>query len=479
MPNEIKVEKTVDELMAEVREEAREAAKGYIIDPPDDEASEAAKSMAKHLPGEIEKRIRESVEKALRDKQAMASGGTEAERLTQMTDFGEGKAHAHEVRGQPASDSLKGHWLTEAGETDHEIGSGKLAADYLFYAMRSCKARGGVDLEYIREDAAERGSKQIEEIVDKNIQSTDFSEGGALLPEEFADDFIGFLHGRTAVRQLDHVSMELNNEMVQGRFSSAATANYRGEGGTVQSSTPGTDELRFSENELVVRVIQSERFIRNAPAGALQAIRDDMRRVSETKQDSVLLRSSGTQNEPTGILNLVDQTNNRFNINATDPNTPDQIMQDLVKCQKLVHADGAVPQDRPSYIMPQAVKQALMVLTDADNNLSSLAMMLQQDDSIFGVPVLVTNQIPKDLGNSSDETEVYYVEGSEYVIADAEDVRVRELNEATVTDSQGNDRKLADRGEMAIQLTLSHDAGLRHNVGAAVAEQVDWHTEAF
>lgn len=470
---------TKEEIAENAAQEAAKAAVNvvsHIFKPPDDDAAAAAKAIAKQLPGDVQGEVEEAIKKALREKQNAHKGGTEQFALTQMTELGEDPAN--KVFDEPIAEKMKGHWLGDKAQyNNNKIGSGKVAADMLFYCMRSIQEFGGLKWSFIQEEAERRGSTQVKRIVEKNQQDTDFSEGGALIPPEFAADVIGFLHGSTAVRSIDHVSMELTSELIQSRISGTATANYRGEGGSTDSSTIGTDQIRFSENELVVRIIQSKRFVRNAPAGALQMMRDDMRNVARTKQDKVLLRSPGTQNEPTGIKNLVNSSNS-FDIDSTDDNTPDQIAKDLVKMMKLVHADGKVPKDRPSYILPEVILMALWVLHDANNNLSSLAMMAR-DGQLFNQPTETTNQIPTDLGGGSDETEVYYVEGSQYVIADATDIRVNEYDQATIPDGSGNDRNLAEHGEMAVEMVLSHDAGLRHDVGASVANKVDWHTEAF
>jgi len=341
------------------REEAVDAVT-YLIDPEEDEASEAIKSEAKGLPGELQGRIEDAVERALKDKQNAEKGGAEQFKLSVLTDLGEDPAN--KSVDQPVAKGLEGHWLFDDSTKRHKIGSGKIAADMVTMCMRSIDQFGGLKWNFIEEEADRLGCKQVHEIVEKNQQASDFSQGGALIPPEFSADVIGFLHGSTAVRSIDHVSMELSNALKQGRFSSTATAHYRGESDSVDSS--------------------------------------------------------------------------------------------------------------------KTVLRALKIDTDADGNLSTLSMMAREDE-MMGVPVETTNQIPTDLSGTTDETEVYYVEGSQYVIADATDIEVREYDQATITDASGSSRNLADRGEMAVEMVLSHDANLRHDVGAAVAEQVDWHSEAF
>jgi len=471
------VDAKAQERAAEMAEEAACDAVTSIFKEPDDEASEAAREAAKALDGELEGRVNDALDKALKKKQDAKKGGSTQERIALMSGLGD--ETGNKVFDEPVEKRLSDHWLVQKGHYNgHKIGSGKLAADMMFYCFRSFEERGGLDWGYIRSEAKRNGSKQVERVVDKNLQDTDFSQGGALIPPEFAGDLIGFLHGATAVRDIDPVTMELTSELIQSKITGTVTAHFRGEGGTVDSSSLDTGVLRFSENELVIRVIQSRRFVRNAPAGALGMIRDEMRSVAGTKEESVLLRSPGSQNEPTGILNLVNSSNKFDRTQDGSESTVEEISRDLVKMQDKVHSAGKVPRLRPSYVLPETVMNSLKVQHDGDGNLSSLAMMAREGE-LHGAPARVTNQIPTTQDPNSDSTEAYYIEASQYVIADSTDVEVREYDQATVTDASGQARNLADRGEMAVELCARMDAGLRHDVGASVLEKVDWHSDAF
>jgi len=477
---------TKEEFNDTVRDEARKTAcdaVSHIIKAPNDDADVAdqVRDMAKDLDGELQGKVEESVDKALSHRQNVLQGDAEVgqDKAVEMSGVGGGTGRA-KIHDQPVAKGLENHWMV-AGEKEHvPIGSGLLVADCMKFADKSFDNFGGLNWPYIEEQARGSGHKQLANIVQKNLQLGDFAQGGAAIPPEVAADLIMFLHGNTVIRDLDPVTTELNDQLIGKRVSGTVSAFMRGEGGTANASTPSLDEVRWSENYLVVRVIESLHFARNSPAGFRQMLRDEMRAVAAEKEEDQILNGSGTQNEYTGIANQIadGNTTDRTQASSSDGSTIPEILKDLRGMIQDVHGSSTpVARQRPAFVFQHRTWNGIQAKTDADNDMGLFASMADRDD-FLGARVGVTHQLPTTQGTDGDQTQAFYIEMSQLVIADALDVDIRELTEATLTDSDGNNRNLADHYERAIELNHASDSKLRHDTAASERTAVDWGVDA-
>jgi len=468
-----------------VRNESRKTAcdaVSHIVNPPNDDADVAdqVRDMAKQLDGELQGIVEESVDKALAHRQNVLQGDGQTggeTKINQMSGFG--GDDGRKVFDQPVAKGMENHWIVDGAKEKVPIGSGLLVADCMKFADKSFADFGGLHWEYIEEQARAAGHKQLADIVEKNLQLSDFAQGGAAIPPEVAADLIMFLHGNTVIRNLDPVTTELNDQLIGKRVSGTVSAFMRGEGGTADASNISMDEVRWSENYLTVRVIESLHFARNSPAGFRQMLRDEMRAVAAEKEEDQILNGSGSQNELTGITNQIadGNTTDRTQASASDGSSITEILKDLRGMIQDVHGSSTpVARQRPAFVFQHRTWNGMQAKTNADDDLGLFASMADIDD-FLGARVGVTHQLSTTQGGG-DETQAFYIEMSQLVIADALNVDIRELTEATLTDSEGNTRNLADHYERAIELNHAFDSKLRHDTAAAERTAVDWGVDA-
>lgn len=365
------------------------------------------------------------------------------------------------------------------------IGTGDLASRVTLYAMQTFDkgSRGRLDWSELLKAAETAGDAPVARIVKDRMEQGTFTSGGALIPE-VTGDIIGMLHGLTALRNTPgaapvSLGFDGSNSITLPRFNSGVSASWIGEGGSVKASAPSTDQVKLTEKKLRILVIQTREFVRHAPPGAVAMIEDDMQAVSREQEESTFFRSPGSSNRPTGLRHLMSSGNRDIQrAKAGSTSTLQEIVGDLMRLQEMVHGKGKnIQRLRPAYHLQHRTWTGLQALVTNQDQLSVLAQMMMQGE-LFGVPYGVTTEIPEDLDQNSSgnarHTELYYTEMSEYVIADGIEAEIREADQATVIDSQGNEVKLFDTDQIAVALDLTTDAALRHSDASANLADVDW-----
>lgn len=450
----------------------------HIMKQPDSPIAEMAKSIAREvMSGELDEKVKDSIERyqknwssmdntAQRNALALAKAepGSPEEKALKQGMFKGLRVAPHAMR----------HPMFES-EKEYVIGEGDLFAKGLYFAMLCQFEKSNLRWDYVRDLAHKSGDKQLADIVDKNLQATDFSNGGSLIPPEFAADLIGFLHGMTCVRNMGPAMMQFgaSSEINLGKINGTVSGSWGSENFAVNASDPSTGDIVLTEKELNILVILSERFLRQGVRGGVAWVRDLIRKTARTTEELKLLRGDGSAGTPQGLRYKANANNVKARTQASGTGcTVEEIIADLLGMQENVHgADGKVAALRPGYILQHRTKLGLMAQVDANDNPSLFTQMVAQGE-IFGAALGVTSQLPENL--STDTTEAYYAEWSEVIIADGENVSIRESSDATVTDSNGNDYKLFQKKARAMLMVHTTDITLAHDRACAVRTSIDW-----
>jgi HK97 family phage major capsid protein len=456
-----------------------ERVRKHISQSPDSEIADIVKGVAKDiLSGDLDARIADSIDRAerkLRDRSPSEVALMKATGTTPEVAMSGGL-----YKGVPVKDSIAHHpMFRKSGGA--RIGDGEILGRGLFYAMRSMMDHGGrCDWKSIRDDAHEHGDKQLADLLTKNLEETDFGQGGSLVPSQMAADLIGFLEDKTVLRTLQpqRLTFDESGTIDLGRFTSTVSVSWGSEASGVNASTPNSDRLILSEKELKIMVVLAERFLRHAPGGAQAMVTDLMRKRAVAAEELARLRSDGSNDEVVGLYHLVAGGNRSTQTQAGSSSTVQEIAATLMGMQEDVYgADSNVIRDRGAYILQNRTRSGLMALTDSDDQLTFFTEMLANGE-LFGATAGITTVLPENLDASgdatNDETEIYFVEMSEMIIADGENLRVTESSDATVTDSSGSDVKLFETGQRALRLVHTTDQNLLHDTAASVREGIDW-----
>jgi HK97 family phage major capsid protein len=306
------------------------------------------------------------------------------------------------------------------------------------------------------------------ELVNKALLASQQTSGGVLLQPEFANDFIGLLRNAAVIRSLNPTSIPMPSGAINyPKAASGSTAEYVGEAQGQNVSDLGFGMISLSAKKLRVSVAISNDLILYSKAVNIdQMVRDDAIAAAKVKEDSVFLRSTGTQFTPRG-LRYYAPTANVLTMTAT----PDlaKVTADLGRMvTALIEAN--IPMVRPAWIMAPRTWNYLMTIRDTSGNFAFRPEMLQ--GTLWGMPFRYTNQVPKNLGSGSD-SEVYLIDFADVVVADTTDIQVVSSSEAAFL--SGGSLVSAFANDMtAVQLIARHDLGVRREESIVVLTGVTW-----
>lgn len=309
--------------------------------------------------------------------------------------------------------------------------------------------------------------------VRKALEASDFSAGGALLPEEMAADFIGYLYNRSIVRSLGAATVEMprGGKLNFGKGGQSATAYWGGETEAITVSQQTTRQLSLDAKKLRVLVPISNDLLRQAPPGFESIIRDDMTNVAVVAEDTKFIRGDGSNGTPLGIRGQMS-TSNQFD--ANDTANVANVTADLIKAQYLVRASN-VPMERLGWMMPPRTYYYLMTLRTDDGYHVFRDMLMQGE--LYGEPVGTSQNIPINLDpNSSgttDKTEIYFGSFAQVVVGDTLSVEVSISDQASYVQS-GTTHHGFQEDISLMRLVHESDILLRYDDAFAMIEECDW-----
>lgn len=356
-----------------------------------------------------------------------------------------------------------------------EDGSGLKLARYV--RASAAASRGGTTVEKVLEKWGHKDmAKMVTDIRQKGLTEGTFTDGGALVPEQFSAELIPLLRNRAMVRKAGArvISMSGGN-MTLPKGTGASTAYYNGEAQPVTTSKPQLGQVRFAEKKMMLGVPVSNDLLRNAALSADEWVRDDIVQVAVIKEDSQALFGVGSTYAPSGIVTLIDSTRKIDSI-AADRTAPTlaETRKDLSRQIKLVKQSNIIgPNSKLGYIFNARYEAFLGSLTDGNGN----AVFLQGLDNgtLRGYPVFVTEQVPDNLagmtsGNSgtTDETRSFFGDFDSFVIAESEGgMQVTVFPNGTYEEN-GVAVSGISRDQTFVRLILLHDMNMRYTNGFAV-----------
>lgn len=299
------------------------------------------------------------------------------------------------------------------------------------------------------------------------------SGGGTLVPEALAADMIELLRAQAVMRKAGVQSIDMPNGNLRfGRQSAAASASWGSENRATNASQQTTDELNFSSKKLVAITPISNDLLRVPTVAADQFVRNDLLKVCALAEDYGFIRGTGTAGAPKGIRYALASGNIFARAQASSPSTTIEIQNDLMKAPRKCAENNVVLQN-PFWIMNATTEYGLKGIR---NSLGQLVFMDEmKGGTLMGFPYFVSNQIPNNLGGG-DEGEVYFVEGSECLIADQYALSIEVFPNGTYVDSTSTMVSGISTDQTVVRAISLVDFGLRHNVGASVITTVDWPT---
>lgn len=309
----------------------------------------------------------------------------------------------------------------------------------------------------------------------KAFSASILTDGGSLIPEQFATEVIELLRNKTAVRKLGYRQMDLTaGNLTIGRQSGGATAAYISEGAVITPSKPSTDQVKLSAKKLGSLVPVSNDLLRQATPSAEEFVRQDLLQVMALREDLAFIRGDGTQDTPKGIRNDTNSSN-IYAATAVAPKLPTlaEVRTELAKAKYTLNKNNVpVQPDNLAWIFGPRVRFYLELLQDGNGNNAIFATELAQG-RLWGIPFMDTTQIPENLGGGSDESEIYLYNRQEFMIGDHMQLEVTVDPNGTYEEG-GVAKSGMSRDETPIRVLSANDCKLRHNISAVIVTTVRW-----
>lgn len=304
------------------------------------------------------------------------------------------------------------------------------------------------------------------------LQQSSFTAGGALIPENFVvAEFIELLRATAKVRQAGARQVTLQNgSFTTPKMTSGATGAWiDAEGDNITPSQPAFGQLKLVEKKYAVLVPISNDLRRNSSLEAERVVRDDMVRVAANDEDIAFLKGTGLSGQPKGIYYWVGAAGRTNSAGTALANTRTDI-----RVVKNALSVANAPMVRRAWFMNSRAADYLgWEMVDGNSNLVYPQMQQDEGAVLAGARVYRNNNISVTLGGGTD-TELYYVEMSEFFIADGLDLAIEMFDNAVYADASGTLRSGISRDESAIRLIRKVDAGMRHTESAHVIEACGW-----
>ncbi|MDD5366919.1 MAG: phage major capsid protein [Gallionellaceae bacterium] len=328
-------------------------------------------------------------------------------------------------------------------------------------------------------DAIDLARKQytggVADALVKTLTASTFTAGGAAVPTQDAADIIEFLRPASVIRRLSPTVLPMpNGNLTIPKLTGGATATYIAEAANAVASQGTTGTLQLSAKKLITIVPISNDLLRFANPQLDTMIRQDAITAMANRQDLAFIRGDGLAGVPRGLrswcLAANVETTTAGNALAAVTTNLGTLMADLL------NAD--VRMLRPAWLMHPRTYIFLTTIRDGNGNFAFRPEMLSGGNfqgTLWGYPYGLTTQIPINLAvTATDESEIYFVDMADCVIADAVNMTVEVVNGAAYYSSAGTLTGGFSRDETILKIVSEHDFGMRHDASVAYLQDADW-----
>jgi HK97 family phage major capsid protein len=299
------------------------------------------------------------------------------------------------------------------------------------------------------------------------------SAGGFLVPEDVSSEFIELLRPASVIMRGGPIVLPMpNGNLTMNRQATGSSFAYIGE----QEDTPATGmtvgQVKLSAKKLAGLVPISNELLQASSTAVDRLVRDDIVTGSALAMDLAFLRGPGTAHSPLGLRNqLLGTAFAASNIlTVTAGNTLTTITADLGRME-LALLNANIAMTRPAWIMAPRTAMRLRNIRDGNGNFAFPEM---QNGTLRGKPVLITTNVPTNLGGGGAESEIYLADFANVIVGEHMGVEIAMSTEAAYRDASNTLQAAFSRHETVMRAILQHDIGLRHLATVAILTAVNW-----
>ncbi|VWC26242.1 phage-like protein [Burkholderia pseudomultivorans] len=342
------------------------------------------------------------------------------------------------------------------------------------------EVKGAKMARMVRALAAARGDAQLAskiaiergfgEEVAMSLNTLSPGAGGVLVPENLSSEVIELLRPKSVVRKLGARTLPLSNGNITiPRLKGGAIVGYIGADTDIPTTQQQFDDLKLTAKKMAALVPIANDLIKYAGVNPNvdQIVVGDLTAAIGAREDKAFIRDDGTANTPKGLRFWALPGNV---LPASDGSTLQKIETDLGKAiLALENADANLTQ--PGWIMAPRTFRFLEGLRDGNGNKVYPELA---NGMLKGYPVGKTTQVPINLGDGADESEIYFADFGDVFIGEEETLEIDYSKEATYKDADGNMISAFQRDQTLIRVIAKNDFGPRHVESIAVLAGVTW-----
>ena len=230
--------------------------------------------------------------------------------------------------------------------------------------------------------------------------------GGVLVPTNFSAEVIELLRPKSVVRRLGTVSLPLNNgNLTIPRIKGGAVVQYIGTEEDIPVTSMSFEDLKLSSKKLAGLVPISNDLLAYSGTNPNvdRLVVSDLTVAIGLTEDLHFIRGAGTGNLPKGLRFWAPAFNVITAPAATDRDTVELALSSLI----LRLENGNANMVAPAFIMAPRTKRWLAALRDGNGNFIYPSL---ENNLLKGFPVATTTQIPINLGDNGDESEIHFTD---------------------------------------------------------------------
>lgn len=305
--------------------------------------------------------------------------------------------------------------------------------------------------------------------VTKALNTSTAAAGGALVPEDFANQVIELLRPATVVRASGPIVIPMpRGTMRMGKQTAGVTGSYGAEGSKIPTQQPTVGDIVATFKKLTVKVPISNDWLRYSSPATDGLVQNDIVLGLARTEDLAFIRGDGTADWPRGLRYIVPTANQ-----VASNGTPTLTTVDTELSAAILALETAnVPMMNPGWIFHPRIKQYLLTLKNS-NGFYVYRDEMVNNKTLRGYPFRTTTQVPVNLG-AGTATEVYLADWSQALIFDALALSLGMSQDASYYDADGNLRNAFERDETLIRAIAEHDFHMRHDEAVAVITGVVW-----
>jgi HK97 family phage major capsid protein len=297
--------------------------------------------------------------------------------------------------------------------------------------------------------------------------------GGVLVPENFATEVIEALRPTSIMRSMGVISLPLNNgNLTMPRITGNTVVTYIGTETDIPLTGMTFADTKLSSKKAAALVPVSNDLLRMSGVNQRvdQLVANDLTVSMGLSEDLHFIRSDGDGGlSPKGARYWALPQNL---INAPDVVGITLEKIDLFLGGMMLRVETANVQMKAcGWLMAPRTLRWLQSLRDANGNKAYPEI---EQGMLKGYKVGLSNQIPVNLGDNGDESEIYFVNFADCMIGEDMDLVIDFSKEASYKDANGNMVSTFQRDQTLVRVIAKHDFGPRHVESIVVGIKVKW-----